>query len=131
VHLNADALTAIRSLKRTLQKASDPVFPREGSQGRFDTRSWLHKEYERYGSILKQDNLLPHDIKVVLSGRFLEETFWGDESLDALSRFGFSASQELLLQRWIKKEIDFVATTRRSRTSSSKRSTTKRPSQPA
>ena len=41
VHLNADALKAIGSLKRPLQKASDPVFPREGSQGRFDTRSWF------------------------------------------------------------------------------------------
>lgn len=41
VHLNADALRAIGSLKRPLQKASDPVFPREGSQGRFDTRSWF------------------------------------------------------------------------------------------
>ena len=40
-HLNADASTAIRSLKRPPQKASDPVFPREGSQGRFDTRSWF------------------------------------------------------------------------------------------
>ena len=41
VHLNADALRAIGSLKRPLQKESDPVFPREGSQGRFDTRSWF------------------------------------------------------------------------------------------
>jgi integrase len=41
VHLNADALNAIQSLKRNAQKASDPVFPREGSQGRFDTRSWF------------------------------------------------------------------------------------------
>jgi site-specific recombinase XerC len=41
VHLNADALRAIESLKRPGQKASDPVFPREGSQGRFDTRSWF------------------------------------------------------------------------------------------
>jgi integrase len=41
VHLNADALKAIGSLKRPLQKTSDPVFPREGSQGRFDTRSWF------------------------------------------------------------------------------------------
>ena len=41
MHLNADALKAIGSLKQPLQKASDPVFPREGSQGRFDTRSWF------------------------------------------------------------------------------------------
>jgi integrase len=41
VHLNADALRAIESLKRPGRKASDPVFPREGSQGRFDTRSWF------------------------------------------------------------------------------------------
>ena len=41
MHLNGDALKAIGSLKRPLQKASDPVFPREGSQGRFDTRSWF------------------------------------------------------------------------------------------
>jgi integrase len=41
VHLNADALKSIESLKRPLQKASDPVFPREGSKDRFDTRSWF------------------------------------------------------------------------------------------
>jgi integrase len=41
VHLNADALRAVESLKRSGQKGSDPVFPREGSQGRFDTRSWF------------------------------------------------------------------------------------------
>ncbi len=33
VHLNVDALRAIESLKRPLQKASDAVFRREGSQG--------------------------------------------------------------------------------------------------
>lgn len=41
VHLNVDALKAIESLKRRGQKASEPVFPREGSKGRFDTRSWF------------------------------------------------------------------------------------------
>jgi integrase len=41
VHLNADALKAVESLKRSGQKTSDPVFPREGSRGRFDTRSWF------------------------------------------------------------------------------------------
>jgi len=41
VHLNADALGAIESRRRTGRKASDPVFSREGSQGRFDTRSWF------------------------------------------------------------------------------------------
>lgn len=40
-HLNADALRVIESLKRPGRKASDPVFPREGSHGRFDTRSWF------------------------------------------------------------------------------------------
>jgi integrase len=39
VHLNADAIAAIESLRRSNQKAADPVFPREGS--RFDTRSWF------------------------------------------------------------------------------------------
>ncbi|MGD0940151.1 MAG: site-specific integrase [Terracidiphilus sp.] len=41
VHLNGDALAAIESVKRPGQKLSDPVFPREGSKGRFDTRSWF------------------------------------------------------------------------------------------
>jgi integrase len=49
VHLNADALRAIGSLKRPLQKESDPVFPREGSQGRFDTRSWFQPCLEDAG----------------------------------------------------------------------------------
>ena len=35
------AMRAIESLKQPLQKASDAVFPREGSNGRFDTRSWF------------------------------------------------------------------------------------------
>ncbi|MEG9430796.1 tyrosine-type recombinase/integrase [Terriglobus sp. ADX1] len=41
VHLNSDAIAALESLKRPRQHASDPVFPREGSKGRFDTRSWF------------------------------------------------------------------------------------------
>jgi|HubBroStandDraft_1064217.scaffolds.fasta_scaffold32166_2 integrase len=41
VHLNSDAVAAIQSLKHPLHKSSDPVFPREGDKGRFDTRSWF------------------------------------------------------------------------------------------
>ena len=41
VHLNSDAVAAIQSLKHPLHKPSDPVFPREGIKGRFDTRSWF------------------------------------------------------------------------------------------
>ena len=41
VHLNADAMSAIQSMRRPRQRPSDPVFPREGSKGRFDTRSWF------------------------------------------------------------------------------------------
>ena len=41
IHLNSDAVAAILSLKHTLSRQSDPVFPREGIKGRFDTRSWF------------------------------------------------------------------------------------------
>lgn len=41
IHLNPDALAAIESVRRTGQKPSDKVFPRLGTQGRFDTRSWF------------------------------------------------------------------------------------------
>jgi integrase len=41
VHLNADAVAAIESKKMPRQRPTDPVFPREGSKGRFDTRSWF------------------------------------------------------------------------------------------
>ena len=41
VHLNADAIAAIESKKGAKQRPGDPVFPREGSKGRFDTRSWF------------------------------------------------------------------------------------------
>lgn len=41
IHLNSDAVAAILSLKPPLSRQSDPVFPREGSKGRFDTRSWF------------------------------------------------------------------------------------------
>jgi hypothetical protein len=39
VHLNADSIAALESIRSKGQKTSDPVFPREGS--RFDTRSWF------------------------------------------------------------------------------------------
>lgn len=39
VHLNDDAIAALRSLQRSKQRPSDPVFPRQGVT--FDTRSWL------------------------------------------------------------------------------------------
>jgi integrase len=41
VHLNSDAVAAIESLRHPGQRPSDPVFPREGIKGRFDTRSWF------------------------------------------------------------------------------------------
>jgi integrase len=41
VHLNSDAVAAIQSVKHPLHKPSDPVFPRGGVKGRFDTRSWF------------------------------------------------------------------------------------------
>jgi integrase len=40
VHLNADALAAIESLRRPGQRSLDPIFPRE-SEKYFDTRSWF------------------------------------------------------------------------------------------
>jgi integrase len=40
VHLNADAVAAIESVKRQGQRGSDRMFPREGTQDRFDNRSW-------------------------------------------------------------------------------------------
>jgi integrase len=39
VHLNADAVAALKSLKGKDRKGSDPVFSRQGR--RFDTRSWF------------------------------------------------------------------------------------------
>lgn len=39
IHLNHDALAAIQSVRQPTQKPADKVFPREGSQGRYDTRS--------------------------------------------------------------------------------------------
>jgi integrase len=41
VRLNADALAAIESARLPGQKPADKVFPRQGSQGRYDTRSWF------------------------------------------------------------------------------------------
>jgi integrase len=42
VHLNADALAAIESVRLTGQKPEGRVFPRYGIGGSFDTRSWFH-----------------------------------------------------------------------------------------
>jgi integrase len=41
VHLNVDAMSAIQSKRGPRQRSTDLVFPREGSKGRFDTRSWF------------------------------------------------------------------------------------------
>lgn len=49
VHLNSDAVAAIESLRYPGQRPSDPVFPREGVKGRFDTRSWFQPSLEDAG----------------------------------------------------------------------------------
>jgi integrase len=41
IHLNADALAAIKTLQRTGQKPTDKVLPLLGTESRFDTRSWF------------------------------------------------------------------------------------------
>ena len=41
IHLNAEALGAIESMRLPGQKPGDSVFPRKGEKGRFDTRSWF------------------------------------------------------------------------------------------
>ncbi len=41
VHLNADVVAATVSARRTGQKPAGKLFPRLGSEGRFDTRSWF------------------------------------------------------------------------------------------
>jgi integrase len=41
IHLNAESIEAIVSMRHQGQKPGDPVFPREGEKGRFDTRSWF------------------------------------------------------------------------------------------
>jgi integrase len=49
VHLNSDAVAALESVRLPKQHASDPVFPREGGKGRFDTRSWFQPCLEEAG----------------------------------------------------------------------------------
>jgi integrase len=41
VHLNADALAAIKSTKKLGQHSTEPVFPRAGIKKSFDNRSWF------------------------------------------------------------------------------------------
>jgi integrase len=41
VHLNADAVAAIKSVRKPRQSIFASVFPREDSKGRYDTRSWF------------------------------------------------------------------------------------------
>ena len=41
IHLNADALAAIESIRHSGQKPADRIFPRCGTKDRFDTRSWF------------------------------------------------------------------------------------------
>lgn len=41
VHLNPDAMAAIDAVRLPRQKPADKVFPRQGSKGRHDTRSWF------------------------------------------------------------------------------------------
>jgi integrase len=40
VHLNADAVNAIKSIRPKKPRANDRVFPREKTKARFDNRSW-------------------------------------------------------------------------------------------
>jgi integrase len=47
VHLNADAVAAIDSLRISGQKSADRLFPREGEN--FGTRSWFHPCMEEAG----------------------------------------------------------------------------------
>jgi integrase len=49
VHLNSDAVAALELLRRSRLHPSDSVFPREGSKGRFDTRSWFQPCLEEAG----------------------------------------------------------------------------------
>jgi integrase len=49
VHLNSDAMAAIESLRLPKQRPTDAVFPREGTKGRFDTRSWFQPCLEEAG----------------------------------------------------------------------------------
>lgn len=48
VHLNADAIAAIESLRRPGQRSTDPVFPRL-SDKYFDNRSWFEPALEDAG----------------------------------------------------------------------------------
>jgi site-specific recombinase XerD len=41
IHLNADALAAIKTVQLPGQKPTDRVFTKQGSNDRFDTRSWF------------------------------------------------------------------------------------------
>jgi integrase len=41
VHLNSTALAAIESLRPAKVKPSSPIFPRQGTKGAFNTRSWF------------------------------------------------------------------------------------------
>ena len=47
VHLNADAIAALESIRLRKQKSSEPVFPRRGAT--FDTRSWFYPSLEDAG----------------------------------------------------------------------------------
>jgi hypothetical protein len=41
IHLNPDALAAIERVRLPGQKPTDRVFPRQGAESRYDTRSWF------------------------------------------------------------------------------------------
>jgi integrase len=47
VHLNADVVAALETVKLKRPKPSEPVFPRQGAT--FDTRSWFHPVLEDAG----------------------------------------------------------------------------------
>jgi len=49
VHLNSDSVAALESLRQRKLHPSGPVFPREGTKGSFDTRSWFHPSLEEAG----------------------------------------------------------------------------------
>ena len=118
IHLNPDALAAIESVRVPKQKPADRVFPREGSEGRFDTRSWFqpcladakiagyvwHSNRHTFcswlamaGATIKEIQELAGHKTITMSARYAHLS--PDHKLSVIDRIASTATEQPLDQR--------------------------------
>ena len=118
IHLNPDALAAIQSVRLPRQKPTDRVFPRQGTESRFDTRSWFvpclaearitgyvwHSNRHTFcswlamaGATIKEIQELAGHRTITMSARYAHLS--PDHKLSVIDRIAATATEQPLDQR--------------------------------